>query len=156
MAVTLTVNVGNVESALASFDVIKLKRSTTGVSGVYSDITDITPVAAKLLASGPEYYDVVSKTLQLVIDHDPQVDIIFTDPPSPPQAGDPLTAAQVAAQINTAVGQTVAFDDAGNLRLTSTNTGLASQVKIVGGGAAVEFGWTAGDRDVGHLQLHRR
>lgn len=156
MAVTLTINVGNIDSALASYDVIKIKRSTSSVSGTYDDITDITPVAAELVAPDSGLYDVVSKTLQLVIDQDSQVDILFADPPSPPVAGDPLTAAQVATQIDAAVGQAVAFDDAGVLQLTSTNTGLASQVKIVGGAAAAEFGWVAGDRDVGeeaHIQL---
>jgi len=156
MAVTLTINVGNIESALASFNVIKLKRSTTGVAGVYKEITALTPVAAELVAPSAGNYDVVSKTLQFVIDRDPQINLIFVDPPVPAAPGAPLTAQQVADQINSAVGDTVAYDDAGTLRLTSNDTGLASQVKIVGGGAAVEFGWVAGDRDVGeeaHIQL---
>lgn len=156
MAVTLTISVGNIDSALASFNVIKLKRSTTGISGPYVDITDSTPTAARLDATLAGNYDVVGKTLQFLIDQDPQVNYIFVDPPSPPVIGAPLTAAQAATQINDTVGQTVAFDGAGTLRLQSTNTGLASKVEIVGGGAAAEFGWVAGDRDVGeeaHVQL---
>ncbi len=156
MAVTLTINVGNIEAALASFDVIKVKRSIAGIGGPYVDITDNTPQPGELVAPLPGNYDVVSKTLQLLVDQDPQVNVLFTDPPAPPIIGNPLTAAQAATQINDAVGQVVAFDDAGTLRLTSTNTGLASRIEIVGGGAAAEFGWVAGDRDVGeeaHIQL---
>ena len=151
MAVTLTINVGNIESALASYDVIKLKRSTTGINGVYSDITDITPQAATLTAPTAGNYDVVAKTLKFIIDQDAQVDYVFTG-----IIGTPLTAAQVADQLNTEVGSVVAYDDAGTLRFTSTNTGTASRVEIVGNGAAADFGWVDGDRDIGeaaHVQL---
>jgi hypothetical protein len=151
MAVTLTINVGNIESALASYDVIKIKRSTTGINGTYSDITAVTPQAATLTAPTAGNYDVVAKTLQFIIDQEAQVDHTFTG-----VVGTPLTAAQVASQLNAAFGDTVAYDDSGTLRFTSATTGTASRVEIVGGGAVTDFGWTDGDRDIGeaaHVQL---
>jgi len=151
MAVTLTINVGNIEAALASYDVIKIKRSTTGYAGVYSDITAVTPQAATLTAPAAGNYDVAGKTLQFIIDQQAQVDHIFAGVP-----GTPLTAAQVADQLNTAFGTTVAYDDAGTLVFISATTGTASRVEIVGGGAAADFGWSGGERDIGeaaHIQL---
>ena len=151
MAVTLTVNVGNIESALASYDVIKIKRSITGYAGVYEDITAVTPQAATLTAPTAGNYDVAGKTLQLIIDQAAQVDHIFAGVP-----GTPLTAAQVADQLNTALGQTVAYDLSGTLQFISATTGTASVVHIVGGGAAADFGWAGGERDIGeeaHIQL---
>lgn len=149
MAVTLSINVGSIDAALASFDVIKILRSTTGVGGVYGPITAISPVAATLTAPTAGNYTVVSQTLQFIIDQGAQINHIFT-------GVDPLTAAQVASQLNTAAGETIAFDDSGTLRFTSNNTGLASRIEIVGGAGADAFGWVAGDRDVGeaaHIQL---
>ena len=151
MAVTLTVNVGNVDSALASYDVIKIKRSVTGFGGAYNDITAVTPQPATLTAPSAGNYDVAGKTLQFVIDQNAQIDHIFAGIP-----GTPLTAAQVADQLNTAAGAVVAYDDAGTLRFTSVNTGTASKIEIVGGGGAADFGWAGGERDVGedaHIQL---
>lgn len=149
MSVTLSISVSNIDSALASYDVIKILRSTTGVSGVYSDLTDTTPQSATLTPPNTAPWNVSAKTLQLLVDSEPQYDIIFT-------GTDPLTADQVADQINTAVGSVIAAEVGGELVLTSTLTGTASKLEIVGGGAATEFGWSAGDRDVGeeaHIQL---
>jgi len=153
---TLNISVSGIDQVLVNFNVIRIKRSTTGIGGTYSLLTAAAPAPATLTAPTAGNYDVVGKTLQFLIDQNPQVDLIFADPPSPPVIGNPLTAAQAATQVNDAVGQTVAFDDSGTMRLTSTNTGLASKVEIVGGGAAAEFGWVAGDRDIGeeaHIAL---
>lgn len=149
MSVTLSVSVSNIDSAMASYDVIKILRSTTGVGGVYSDLTDITPQPATLEPPNTSPWDVSAKTLQLLVDSEPQYDVLFT-------GTDPLTADQVAAQINDEVGSSVADEVGGELVLTSTLTGTASKLEIVGGGASTVFGWSAGDRDVGeeaHIQL---
>jgi hypothetical protein len=149
MAVTLTINVGGIDDVLVSFNAIQIKRSITGVNGVYNLITANSPAAATLTAPNPGNYPVVSKTLQLRVDHGAQVDIIFT-------GTDPLTTAQVVDQINTAMGATVAADVANVLVLTSTNTGTGSVVEVVGGGAAPIFGFIDGQRDIGediHITL---
>jgi hypothetical protein len=149
MAVTLSINVSNIDAAMASFNVIKVKRSIAGIGGPYTDITALTPQPATLAPPLPSPYNVVSKTLQIVRDSEPQVDIVFT-------GVDPLSAAQLVPQFNTALGATVAAEVLGELVLTSTLVGTASKLKIVNGAAATEFGWAANTKDIGeeaHIQL---
>jgi len=149
MAVTLSINVSNIASAMASFNVIKIKRSISGIGGPYVDITALTPQPAKLLPTIPSPYNVSAKTLQMILDSYPQVNMIFT-------GTDPLSAAQLVSQFNTALGHTVAAEVGGELVLTSETVGTASKLTIVGGMAAAEFGWVAGTKDIGeeaHIQL---
>lgn len=141
-ATTLSISVTGIDQVLVSFDVIRVKRSTDGENGTYSLLTANAPASATLLAPTTGNYDVPGKTLQVIIDRDSQVDILFAG------LGD-LTTAQVVDQINTALGDTIASDDANAVRLTSTEDGTFSRVEIVGGSAAAEFGWSAGDRDIG-------
>jgi hypothetical protein len=150
MSVVLTISVSDIQTVLATFSHIRVKRSTVGVGGPYDTITDETPIAATLLAPLQGNYDVEGKTLSIKIDNQPQVDILFTGSLAP------LTPAQVVDQINTAVGDVVASEEDQALRLTSTQTGTASAVEVVGGSAAAEFGWTGDERDIGedaHIQL---
>jgi hypothetical protein len=142
MAVTLSISVSNIASAMASFNVVKIKRSIAGIGGPYTDITALTPQPAKLLPPLPSPYNVVSKTLQIIRDSQPQTNILFT-------GIDPLSAAQLVPQINAAVGAVIAAEVLGQLELTSTLVGTASKLKIVGGGAAAEFGWVANTKDIG-------
>lgn len=149
MSIKINVNVSNPATVLLSFGLIRVKRSTDGVDGTYEYITALAPAAATLLAPTDEAYDVVGKTLSLKRDSHDQVDVLFT-------GTQPLTANQVGAQIDTALGVAVSSNDSDALRLTSTITGTASKFEIVGGSAAAEFGWTAGDRDIGedaHITL---
>jgi hypothetical protein len=125
-----------------SFSVIRVKRSTTGISGAYGLITANTPAPATLTAPEHGTYDVAGKTLQLLVDHEPQFNILFTGLA-------PLTTSQVVGQINLAVGETVAADVANYLKMTSTHNGTISRIEIVGGSAAPVFGWADGTRDIG-------
>jgi hypothetical protein len=142
MATKLTISVTGINDVLASFDVIRIKRSITGDGGPYELITDLTSTPATLTAPLSGNYNVVNKTLSLIVDQGGQIDVLFT-------GTDPLTVPQVVDQINTAVGESIASDVSNTLVLTSTNTGTASVIEIVGGGAAVEFGWSGGERDIG-------
>jgi len=150
MGVTqLTITVSDITSVMSSFDVIRIKRSITGIDGVYGLITADTPQPAHLQPPTPGPWAVVSKTLKLKVDSNPEVSIIFT-------GTNPLSAAAVAPQINDAVGAAVASEVAGVLHLTSTLTGTKSKLEITGGAAAVDFGWVLGARDIGedaHIQL---
>ena len=139
MSIKLNINVRDPATVLASFSLIRVKRSTDGVDGTYSYITALTPDAATLLASVDEPYDVVGKTLSLLRDSHDQVDVLFT-------GTQPLTTNQVGDQIDDALGVSVFSNDGDALRLTSTITGTASKFEIAGGSAAAEFGWTTGDR----------
>lgn len=149
MAVTLSINVSNIDAAMASFNVIKILRSTAGIDGPYTDLTDVTPQPAKLEPTLPSPYNVSAKTLQIIIDSQPQVNIIFT-------GTDPLSAAQLVGQFNTALGAVIASEVLGELLLTSTLMGTASKIKIVNGMAAAEFGWANNTKSIGyeaHVQL---
>lgn len=142
MAVRLNINVRNPTSVLASYDVIRVRRSVTGESGVYSLITAPAPAAATLLAPTSQLYDVGGKTLSLLRDSHAQADILFN-------GINPLTAAQVADQINAEIGVDIAEDESGALRLSSSITGTASKIEIVDSSAVASFGWVGGDRDIG-------
>lgn len=145
----LVINVHDIDIVIGSFNVIRIKRSTTAIDGVYSLLTANTPAAASLTAPTPGNYVVAGKQLQFTYDTEPQVDVTFIGTA-------PLTAAMVAAQINAAAGDTVAFDDSGALRLTSPSTGTVSKLEIDGGDSLADFGWTVGDRDIGedaHIAL---
>jgi hypothetical protein len=150
MGVTrLTITVGDISAAMESFDVIRIKRSVTGITGTYGLITDVTPQPARLQPQVAGPWAVVSKTLKFKIDSTPEFTIIFT-------GTDPLNAAQVAAQINALVGYALASATGAVLKLQSLLTGTKSKVEITGGEAATVFGWAVGTRDIGeeaHIQL---
>lgn len=146
----LSITVTGIETVIQTYDAIRVKRSVTGIDGTYSLLTANAPTSAALTAPLPGNYDVVGKTLQLLVDQLGQLDIQFTG------GVDPLTVPQVVEQINTAVGEVVASDVGNYLNLTSTNTGTASKIEIVGGSAAPVFGWADGTRDIGeeaHITL---
>lgn len=141
--VNIRISVSDPVAASATFEVIRVLRSRTVAAGPYEFTTEDSAVAATLLAPTTGPYAVVGRTLSLLIDSNPQLDVVFT-------GTDPLTAAEVATQIDTAAGAAIAVDDGnGALKLTSTNTGTASKIEIVAGSAESLFGLTAGDRDAG-------
>lgn len=147
---TLNISVTGIDQVLLSFDVIRVKRSTSGIGGAYSAITANAPSSAFLLAPTAGNYDVVGKTLQLLVDQDSQVGVLFTGGVTP------LTTAQVVDQINTALGDAIASDYFNKLLLTSTKDGTISKIEIVGGSASAEFGWAGGERNIGfdtHITL---
>jgi hypothetical protein len=146
-ATKLTISVSGIEDVLQSFNVIRVKRSVTGVNGTYSFLTANAPTQGSLTAPTSGDYDVVGKTLQLQLDQAPQINILFIG------ALLPLTAVQVSDQINAAVGETVAFADGEYLRITSSMTGTISKVLIVGGSATPIFGWLNGEKGIG-LEAH--
>jgi hypothetical protein len=149
-AVNLDIFVSDIAAALASFNVIRVRRSTTLPTGPFTEITKVAPPdAATLTGTLSSPFVVVGQTLQLIRDSQPQVNVTFT-------GTNPLTVDQVKDQINTAAGVIIAADAAGKLKLTSTITGTASKMEIVGGSAAPTLGFTAGQRDIGsdaHIPL---
>jgi len=142
MSIKINISVNNPALVLESFNYIRVKRSTDGVDGTYDYITSLAPSAATLTAPTEELYDVVGKTLTLRRDSHDDVDILFT-------GTQPLTASQVGTQIDAAVTEAISSEADDALKLTSTITGTRSKLEIVGGSAATEFGWDAGDRDIG-------
>lgn len=142
MTITLKIHVSDIVAAMVSYDVIRVERQTAPPTGPTEELTEAAAEAATLLGSNTGSFTIIGQTLQLKVDSDPQVDVVF--------AGvDPLTIGQVVDQINTAVGAVVASNESGQLRLTSLLTGTASKLEVVGGSAATTLGFTAGDRDIG-------
>jgi len=139
--VNLRIFVSDIAGVLGSYNVIRVRRSITGDSGPWSELTAAAPTAATLLAPTTGNYDVVGKTLTLKIDSGVDTDVVFTG------VGQ-LTTAQVVNQVNAVIAG-IASDDGNALRLTSTLLGTQSKVEIVGGGAVADFGWSDGDRDIG-------
>jgi hypothetical protein len=142
MAINLTIFAGDISQVLLSFDVLRVERSTTGDTGPYSEITAPAATAATLVGPNAGSFNLVGLTLEVKVDNDATVLITFT-------GVNPLTTTQVVDQVNTALGASIATDDANRLRLTSTITGTASKMEIIGGTALAVFGFTAGDRDIG-------
>ncbi len=141
-AVKVTINVGEIDDVIQSFDLIKLQRSITVAAGPFVDLTKTTPAAATLLSPTAGPYNVNNKTLLLTLDSNPQTSLTFI-------GTDPITSDDVATAIITAVGESIAVDEAGSVRLTSNLTGTASKIQIDSGTALTALGWTAGDRDHG-------
>lgn len=140
---TLTVVIDDPDRVLAAdYDVFTVERSVLSMVGPFYEITEDTPTAGTLLGTAIEPFTVVGKILQVIIDENLQIDMQFT-------GADPLMAADVVSQINTALGATIAADETGQIRLTSTNTGTDSKIEIVGGSAAPTLGFTVGQRDIG-------
>jgi len=140
-SIKLTISVNCLEDVLVDFDAIRVKKGDSE-AGPFAAITADVAAAATLLAPLDENYDVVGKTLQIIVDSNPQVDITFT-------GAAVLPAADVVSQINTALGASIAAIEGDAFRLTSTIVGSESIIEIVGGTALADFGFTAGDRDVG-------
>lgn len=141
-ATTLNISVSSIDQVLLNFNVLRIKRSTTGVDGTYTLLTADAPAPATLTAANTGNYDVAGKTLKILVDQNPQVDILFT-------GLSPLTVPQVVDQINTALGDTIASDVGNALVLTSTTNGTGSKIELLDGSANATFGLSDGDRDIG-------
>lgn len=139
--VPLNIFTANIDTVMLDFSSIKVFKSVTGEDGALIDLTADTPSPA-ILPAIVGNYEVAGLTLSISVDLLSQVDILFT-------GTGVLTPAQVADQINIALGKSVASDTGTSLLLTSTTTGTGSKILINGGSAAALFGWSEGDYDGG-------
>lgn len=141
-SITLNLFVSDIAAALASFDVIRIRRSIAGEGGPYTEITAPAATSASLLSTNSGPYSVSGNTLSLKVDSQPQVDVVFS-------GVDPLTVNQVVSQINDAVGSAVASEVGGAVQLESLLSGTVSKMEVVGGSAAPLIGFIDGQRDIG-------
>lgn len=141
MAINLDISAGDIATVIASFDVIRVERSTTLDTGPFTEITAPTAQAATLTGAAGTF-TVTGLTLSLILNNGTQVDVTFT-------GTNPLTTDQVVAQINAAVGVNIASNVANVLVLTSNLTGTASRLEIIGGAAAPILGFSASQNDFG-------
>lgn len=141
--IDLDIFVQDPAAALSSFNVIRVERSVTLITGPFAEIT--TPAPAKpatLLSSISSPYNVGGTTLQLQVDSGAVAPFVFSG------SGN-RTVDQVVDDINAVISPDVAVDEAGKLRLTSTLLGTASKLEIVGGSAVTPLGFAIGQRDIG-------
>ena len=139
--IKLELFVADIAAALASFDTMRIRRSVTGETGPFSEITAATATKATLLGTLSSPFSVSGKTLQLKVDSLDQVNMTFT-------GTNPLSIAQVVSQVNAAIAG-IASDVSGKLQLQSTTTGTASKMQVVGGSAITDLGFTTGERTIG-------
>jgi hypothetical protein len=144
-AVKLSISVQDIDVVRQSFNTIRVWRSTTGETGVYSLLTANAPTHASITAVTEQSYDVAGKTLTFQADSHGPDSVLFTGLA-------PLTAIQVVNQIN-AVRAGIASEVVGKLVMTSTSFGTMSKMAITGGSAAIVFGWLGTEHSLG-LDAH--
>lgn len=141
MPINLSIFTNNIDTVINTFNSIRVERSRGSSSGPFVETTSASAQPASLTGgAGP--FPVLGLTLSISINGGDQVDVVFAGSAS-------LTADQVVAQINLALGATIAFNSSNVLVLTSNITGTASKVEIIGGAAASVLGFTAGQVDTG-------
>jgi hypothetical protein len=141
--VTLNIFVQDISTVLQSYNAVKIRRSRSGESGPWEELTASSPTKALLLAPTAGPYNLNGKTLSLEVDQSDAVSIVFT-------AND-MSADEAAGVVN-AVVPGIASEVDGALQIRSTSLGTISKLKIAGGGAASVFGWVTGDVSYGKDQ----
>lgn len=134
--IQLSYFISDVARAVLFYNRMRWERSTTGVAGLFEPITQPTVTAASLLALRQQPYDVQGKDLELRVG-DTEVTVSFV-------GGSALTAAQVAAQIESATVLLEAVDESGYTRISTVQTGLDTTIEVLGGDAAAYLGFTVG------------
>lgn len=134
---SLDIVVSNLQEVLQFFDRIEVHRSTTGISGSYSEITNLdVPLPAVLDGStvGPFTLNGLALTLNLDLSTTPTV-ITFS-------GSDPIDLLTVINQVNAVVPGLASQvpTNTGRLRLTSTITGTGSAIVVTAGSAATALG----------------
>lgn len=146
MTLQLNIFVEDPAALLVGFNVLRLQRSVSGSGGPWEDITANTATPASIISADLPPYFISGQTLRIQHEDDPEIAVTFT-------GSNPLTPSQVVAQINAEAGFSLATNESGSIRLTSSGTGTDSFIEIVGGSACNELGFTVGQRDVG-LDAH--
>ncbi len=134
---SLDIVVSNLDEVLQFFDRIEVHRSTTGISGTYTEITDPNgPLPAILngTVQGPFTLNGLTLTINLDLSTTPTV-ITFS-------GSDPIDLLTVINQINAVVPALASEvpSNTGRLRLTSTITGTGSAIVVTASSAATALG----------------
>ena len=140
--IKLSIHVSNLANVMGLFDKIQVHKSETGETGLYSEITSAVDVAASILGTELSSFTLNGLTLQLKIDDGAEQTISFV-------TADPIAIDDVVDFVNTFLSGAVSSEDGGALRLTSNSLGTGSSIKITGGTALTELGFTLNDRVVG-------
>jgi hypothetical protein len=139
--VSLDLYVSDINDVLRSYNVFKIRRSVTGETGPYVEMTGPDTTHAALQSLQKSTFNVAGKTLKLMVDHTEPIPVVFLGLA-------PLTPAQAVAQINI-LFPGLASENMGIITLQSSLLGSVSVVQVVEGSAAIEFGWAEGQKAIG-------
>jgi len=118
-------------------------RANSNWDTAFGEQTGFAGTAGTVLSSNTENFTIgaTTKTLKLAFDRGNSVTVTLTE--------GSRTAAQVVADINAAIGATVASDESGAVQLTSTWVGYYSRIAIetVADDAYTVLGFTVSDND---------
>jgi len=140
MSTTLKLFVDDIASVMASYDVMRIRKSDSE-TGPWTELTAATAQKASLLGTEDSPFSVSGQTLQLQLNRGLPENIVFS-------GIDPLSVDSVAAQIN-AVFTGLAEDSLGKLLLETDLDGTTARIDILTGSAAAVLGFVEGDYDVG-------
>jgi hypothetical protein len=132
---TISYFIDDISGALATFDSIRWWKSSTGVNGLYEQITAAAASSAVLTGTRDGNHYVNGKELRLRIDGVTEISHTFT-------GADPLTTAEAVTELlGVAAGTFVPSSSAGNLLvLTSATTGTGSSIEVLESEAAPFLG----------------
>lgn len=136
----LEVFVEDITAVLDSFDVIKVAKALAS-TGPWTEITAAAATHAGMIGTTTSPFVVSGLTLLLLVDNQDESTVTFT-------GTNPLTVAQVNAQINDVVAD-LASADYGRVKLTSATTGSQSKVRVSGGTALTLLGFTLDQKSTG-------
>lgn len=135
-AVTINIDVDDIDSALALYDEIEVWRSTTGANGTYTEITAASPAAATLVGTIASPWNISGQSLTITLDNADPVTVTFT-------GTNPLDTTAVLAAINAVVPglasevpSSTAGQNTGLIQLVSLTTGTGSSLLVSGTAAA--------------------
>lgn len=148
MAIELQINVPNIGSIIATYDVIRVFRSTSTRDGPFIEVTAPAPQPASLLGNvvGP-YTSLNGKTIIFRVatqnGTQPDIAVTFTDP-------NPVTALQAATAITAAAPLALlAVVDTGAVRVSTVAGGPSVKLTVVGGSGLADLGFGLYQSDVG-------
>ena len=131
--------VRDIATVVASYDKIRLYRSTTGASGTYTEITAVAAAAATMTGVRKEPFTLSGKEFAVEVDGAEETHTFTAI----------ITAAAAASEI-TANTSLVAIDASGYVQITSPTTTTASTIEFAAASAgAVALGFYEEDNDHG-------
>ncbi len=133
MIIRLTTTLADVDGTLALYDRIQYWRSTSGQSGLYSEITSEDGSPATLLGTASAPFTLNGTSLNISLNNGDPVTVNFT-------GADPTNIETVVAAINAALPTPIATpspDDTSKLLLTNPVVGTQSVLLVSGSAAAV-------------------
>jgi hypothetical protein len=148
--ITLRIYVANPAGQLASFDVIEVQRSTTAPPTTSEvNLTELTSAPAVLVGSQEGTFAINGQNLQIKV-NGTLIDVTFISP-------NPIAILDVIQELNSAFAleslDAVASDDGtGKLKIATNGEGTQYTLEIFGGTAAVELGFSVGDKDNGEAE----